>query len=68
MTKYEGVYKVTNPDWNQSLPELFDTFEKALRAQQGWDVKASIEQLNGVVAEVVWTPDYEDYVSEGLFF
>ena len=64
---YKGTYKVANKDWQQSLPEFFDTFEEALSAQQSWDTMASIEQINGDTAEVVWQPDYENFVSNVYF-
>ncbi len=63
MNAYNGKYKVVNRDWNQSLPDIFDTFDLALKCQQEWDVMASIEQINGDSVEVVWTPDYEKFVS-----
>lgn len=63
MSKYDGTFKVVNKDWNQSLPEIFNSFEDALKAQQNWDTKAVIEEINGESAEVVWSPDYENYVS-----
>jgi len=63
MNAYEGSYKVVNKDWEQSLPEIFNSFEDALEAQQNWDTMASIEQINGESVDVVWQPDYEKYVA-----
>ena len=67
MSKYDGTYKVVNRDWNQSLPELFDTFEEAFQAQQAWDTMATIEQIDGDSVDVVWTPDYDNFVSNVVF-
>ena len=67
MNSYDGTYKVVNKDWRQSLPELFDTFQKALDAQQKWDTMASIDQINGESVEKVWSPDYEKFVSNVYF-
>ena len=67
MNAYDGKYKVVNRDWNQSLPELFDTFEKAMVAQEKWDDGAEIEQINGDSVDVVWTPDYNKFVSNVYF-
>lgn len=67
MNAYDGAYKVTNKDWEQSLPEIYDTFAEAFAAQQSWDTKASIEQIDGDTVDVVWTPDYEDYVCDNIF-
>lgn len=66
MKQYDGAYKVLNRDWNQSLPELFNTFVEAFQAQQSWDTTASIECINGDSVEVVWSPDYENFV-ENVF-
>jgi hypothetical protein len=63
MYPYNGTYKVTNRDWNQSLPEIFNTFVEALEAQQDWDTMASIECIDGDTVEVVWSKDYETPVS-----
>ena len=67
MNTYEGAYKVTNKDWEQSLPEFYPTFAQALAAQQEWDKKATIEQIVGDTVDVVWKPDYEDYVCDNIF-
>jgi hypothetical protein len=67
MNAYQGTYKVTNKDWQQSLPQIFNTFAEALEAQQGWDTMASIEQINGESVDVVWQPDYEKFVSNVYF-
>jgi len=67
MNAYQGTYKVTNRDWNQSLPELFDTFEEAFDAQQGWDKMATIEQIDGDSVNVVWEPYYENFVCNVYF-
>ncbi len=67
MNAYDGTYKVVNKDWEQSLPECFDNFQDALKAQQDWDTMASIEQINGESVDVVWTPDYEKFVSNVYF-
>jgi hypothetical protein len=63
MYPYNGTYKVTNRDWNQSLPEIFNTFVEALKAQQEWDTMATIECIDGDSVEVVWSTDYEQPVS-----
>ena len=63
MSNYDGAYKVVNQDWQQSLPEFFNSFEDAFQAQQAWDTMASIEQINGESVDVVWSPDYENYVA-----
>ncbi len=63
MNAYEGTYKVVNKDWGQSLPECFDTFTEAFDAQQDWDTMATIECINGDSVEVVWSPDYENFVT-----
>lgn len=63
MNSAENHYKVTNRDWNQSLPETFPTFSEALAAQKLWDEGATIECFSGDSVEVVWSPDYEDFVS-----
>lgn len=63
MYQYDGTYKVTNRDWNQSLPQIFNTFKEALIAQQSWDTTASIEMIDGDSVEVVWAPDYEQHVA-----
>lgn len=62
MNAYDGTYKVVNKDWGQSLPEFFETFQKAFDAQKKWDTMATIEQVNGDSVEVVWSPDYEKIV------
>ena len=67
MSKYDGAYKVVNRDWNQSLPDFFNTFEEALQARDAWDTTASIEQIDGATVNVVWTPDYENFVSNVHF-
>jgi hypothetical protein len=67
MNAYTGGYKVVNKDWEQSLPEIFDTFAEALEAQQKWDTGATIEQIDGAFVNVVWTKDYEDYVCDNIF-
>ena len=63
MKAYDGSYKVTNRDWQQSLPEIYDTFASAFKAQQEWDTMAVIEEIQGDTVEVVWSPDYEAYVA-----
>ena len=63
----ENYYKVVNRDWNQSLPETFSTFKAAFAAQQSWDTDATIECFNGDSVEVVWTKDYNDFVSNVYF-
>jgi len=67
MKNYEGVYKVVHKEWNQSLPQLFETFQEAFNAQQKWDTTASIEQMIGDTVDVVWQPDYENFVSNVYF-
>ena len=67
MNQYNGTYKVANRDWNQSLPQIFNTFKEALTAQQGWDTTASIECIDGDSVEVVWAPDYENFMSNVHF-
>ena len=67
MSNYDGAYKVVNRDWNQSLPELFNSFEEAFQAMKAWDKDASIEQINGASVDVVWTKDYNDFVSNVYF-
>lgn len=67
MSNYEGTYKVVHKEWNQSLPELFGTFQEALNAQQVWDKTAVIEQVLGDAVDVVWQPDYENFVSNVYF-
>lgn len=67
MDQYNGAYKVVNRDWCQSLPEIFDTFEKAFQSQQNWDKDATIEQINGESVDVVWQRDYNDFVSNVHF-
>jgi len=59
MNQYNGTYKVANRDWNQSLPQIFNTFNEALIAQQLWDETATIECIDGDTVEVVWAPEYE---------
>jgi len=66
MDNYKGTFKVVNKDWNQSLPEIFNSFGDALKAQQDWDDMALIEEIQGDSVEVVWTPHYELYVA-GVF-
>ncbi len=67
MSNYEGTYKVVNKDWNQSLPEIFDKFEDAFKAQQNWDKNATIEQIDGDFVDVVWEPEYESHVTNVRF-
>lgn len=67
MNAYQGTYKVVNKDWQQSLPELFDTFEAALSALNKWDKGATIEQINGDSVDVVWQPEYALYMSNVNF-
>ena len=67
MNTFERQYKVTNKDWQQSLPDTFPTFALALAAQQEWDKKATIEQIHGDSVDVVWLPEYEDYVCDNIF-
>ena len=67
MSQYDGTYKVVNRDWNQSLPQIFNTFVEALDAQQSWDTTASIEMIDGDSVEVVWQPDYDNFVSNVHF-
>ena len=63
MNAYEGGYKVVNRDWNQSLPDIFGTMTEALNAQKAWDTMASIEQIVGHEVDIVWTPEYDNYVA-----
>jgi len=63
MNSYNGSYKVLNTEWNQSLPELFETFQEALDAQQKWDRRAIITQIDGDSVDVVWEPYYETFLS-----
>ena len=67
MNSYDGTYKVTHPQWNQSLPEIFETFQEALDAQQDWDKTAIIEQMDGGSVNVVWEPFYETFVTNIYF-
>lgn len=67
MSKYDGAYKVVHREWNQSLPEFFNSFEEAFQAQQAWDNTATIEQIDGETVNVVWTPDCENFVSNVCF-
>ena len=67
MNAYDGGYKVVNYDWEQSLPEIYNTFAEAFEAQQEWDEGASIEQINGDSVDVVWSPDYNDFVCSNIF-
>lgn len=66
-TYYGSYFKVTNRDSNQSLPEVFNTFTDAFTAQQKWDRGAVIEDHCGESVEVVWTPDYENYMCNNIF-
>ena len=56
------MYKVVNRDWNQSLPEIFDTFMDAFVAQQKWDKTAVIEchYPDDDSVDVVWEREYEN--------
>ena len=63
MNNYNGTFKVVNRDWQQCLPEIFSTFAEAFKAQQEWDTKAVIEEIDGATVNVVWSPDYEAYVA-----
>ena len=47
MKKYNGTYKVVHNEWNQSLPEIYTSFQAAFDAQQKWDTTASIMQIDG---------------------
>lgn len=67
MNTYEGTYKVIGRDQNQSLPEIFETFQEALDAQTKWDNLATIEQYIGDTVEVVWEPRNELFVSNIYF-
>ncbi|KFZ25563.1 MAG: hypothetical protein KQ78_02251 [Candidatus Izimaplasma bacterium HR2] len=67
MNDYEATYKVVHPNWNQSLPDIFDTFEDAFEAQQKWDKTATIEQINGDSVNVIWEPYYETFVTNIYF-
>ena len=67
MNAYDGGYKVVNKDWEQSLPEIFDTFAEAFEAQQKWDTNASIEQIDGDTVFTVWERTYEDFVCDNIF-
>jgi hypothetical protein len=68
MNAYDGAYKVSNKDWEQSLPEIFDTFGEAFDAAQAWDAEgATIEMIEGDSVEVVWSPDYNNFVCDNIF-
>jgi hypothetical protein len=67
MNAFDGQYRVTNKDWQQSLPDYYPTFVLALAAQQEWDTKAIIEQFDGDTVNVVWLPEYEDVVCDNIF-
>lgn len=54
------MYKVVNHDWNQSLPDIFTTFEEAFEAQKSWDNQATIEFFTPDYVEIVWSPKWEN--------
>lgn len=63
-----GIYKVVSKEWNQSHPGTFSTFKEAFAVQQKWDPLAEVQCITPEDGEVVWSRDYEDFVSEDAFW